>query len=250
MQLASLRRKFHSRLIWQDRNARVSTRFVAYTTLFCGILLCGRLMLPEVGSHGPPREVYENQQYLHHILLALHVYKVEKGEFPPVVWRSKPGNIPYSWRVALLPYLERQLPDEFSGATEVYNQYHFDEPWNSDHNRQLAQRSRNFYATSEFKDRGNCLAVVGANGEFNSDVAAFCGEYDSSPLTHAVIVAQVLDSNIHWMKPKDLTVAELQAVVSKELRSLKPKRQFDNLGMSDGCTYSMRDIQVCEPAEK
>ena len=41
------------------------------------------------------------------------------------------GKVPYSWRVALLPYLEQQ---------ELYNSYNFDEPWDGPSNSKLLDK--------------------------------------------------------------------------------------------------------------
>jgi hypothetical protein len=45
---------------------------------------------------------------------------------------DKEGKPLLSWRVAILPYIDEQA---------LYNQFHFDEPWDSEHNLKLAKQS-------------------------------------------------------------------------------------------------------------
>lgn len=62
------------------------------------------------------------------ILLAFHNYYDTFGKMPAnsVDENGKPL---LSWRVHILPFLEQQA---------LYNQFHLDEPWDSEHNRKLA----------------------------------------------------------------------------------------------------------------
>jgi prepilin-type processing-associated H-X9-DG protein len=70
---------------------------------------------------------------LKQIGLAFHNYhQVKKDRFPSAVNHGgASGKVPYSWRVAILPYLEQQ---------ELYNQYNFDEPWDGPNNRKLIDK--------------------------------------------------------------------------------------------------------------
>jgi hypothetical protein len=53
--------------------------------------------------------------------------------FPPAVVYGKDGRgkFPHSWRVELLPYLK---------AKDLYDEYHFDEPWDSPANKQFLEK--------------------------------------------------------------------------------------------------------------
>jgi len=66
---------------------------------------------------------------LKQIAIAMHTWAdVHGSRFPPpqVVGKDGKGKVPHSWRVAILPYLEQQA---------LYEQYHFDEPWDSEANK-------------------------------------------------------------------------------------------------------------------
>lgn len=59
--------------------------------------------------------------------LAFHNFHDVFGRFPTST-RDKNGKLLLSWRVEILPYVE---------AADLFNQFHLDEPWDSDHNRPL-----------------------------------------------------------------------------------------------------------------
>ncbi len=65
------------------------------------------------------------------IALALLFYESTKRGFPPAVLYGPDGKTPHSWRVAVLPYL---------GEQGLYDQYHFDEPWDGPNNRKLLEK--------------------------------------------------------------------------------------------------------------
>ena len=69
-----------------------------------------------------------SQNNLKQIMLAMHNYHAVHGHFPPPVLMGPDGKTPHSWRVAILPFVEHN---------ELYESYHFDEPWDSDHNQQI-----------------------------------------------------------------------------------------------------------------
>src|SRR6185312_11489838 len=71
------------------------------------------------------------------IMIGLHQYHDAHGKLPPPAITDKAGKPLLSWRVALLPYLEQ---------VALYNQFHLDEPWDSEHNRKLLPQMPKVYA--------------------------------------------------------------------------------------------------------
>lgn len=67
---------------------------------------------------------------LKQLALAMHVYHDTHKCFPPPVLLGPDGKTPYSWRVAVLPYLDQQA---------LYDAYDFDEPWDGPNNRKLLE---------------------------------------------------------------------------------------------------------------
>ena len=60
----------------------------------------------------------------------------DKSAFPRRAIYSKQGKPLLSWRVQLLPYLD---------AKALYDEFHLDEPWDSEHNRKLIDRMPEVY---------------------------------------------------------------------------------------------------------
>jgi prepilin-type processing-associated H-X9-DG protein len=67
---------------------------------------------------------------LKQIGLAMHNYHDVNGVFPAAAIVDKKGKPLLSWRVAILPYIEQD---------NLYKQFHLDEPWDSEHNKKLAE---------------------------------------------------------------------------------------------------------------
>ena len=67
---------------------------------------------------------------LKQLALAMHNYHDAHKSFLPAASHDAEGKPLLSWRVHLLPYLDKQL----------YDQFHLDEPWDSEHNRTLIEK--------------------------------------------------------------------------------------------------------------
>lgn len=85
----------------------------------------------------------QSMNNLKQIGLALHNYHGTYGTFPPQAIRSKEGKPLLSWRVAILPFIEQAAP---------YKQFHLDEPWDSEHNRKLAETLPVVYVSPNVPD--------------------------------------------------------------------------------------------------
>src|SRR5262249_49383960 len=69
--------------------------------------------------------------------LAMHIYHDANKHPPAHAIYSKDGKPLLSWRVAVLPYIEQN---------ELYQQFKFDEPWDSAHNKKLLEKMPQLYA--------------------------------------------------------------------------------------------------------
>ncbi len=65
------------------------------------------------------------------LALACHAYVDARHHFPVGIIDPKSRRLGLSWRVQILPY----LPDP--SARALYDQFHLNEPWDSDHNKPL-----------------------------------------------------------------------------------------------------------------
>lgn len=157
-------------------------------------------------ERGTPRSRCGNN--LKRIACALDEYHAVHGCFPPAYIADENGLPMHSWRVLILPYLDR---------LDVYEAYDFDEPWNGPNNRKLAEIAVSaFDCPAEVHSSPmmtNYLAVVGPDtawpGSEPTSLADFAHEKGS--ILHVVEVAH---SGIHWMSPRDLQAPQMAPTVN------------------------------------
>jgi len=77
---------------------------------------------------------------LNTIVLGLQNYADKnKGRMPPPAVIDKNGKRLLSWRVLILPYIEHK---------DLYEQFHLDEPWDSEHNKKLLAKMPAVFASN------------------------------------------------------------------------------------------------------
>lgn len=194
------------------------------------------LLLPAIqGSRGGRRAPCINN--LKQIGLALHNYHHKYGGFPPAYIAGKDGRPMHSWRVLLLPYLEQQ---------ELYEQYHFDEPWDSRHNLTLAERIPSCYRCPKdlraAKSETSYLMLVGPGA---SSDGPHCRKIEeiTDGTSNTIMVAERSLSRIHWMEPRDLDVEKMSYTINDPagygIRS--PHAGVANALFADGTVHSISE---------
>jgi hypothetical protein len=134
---------------------------------------------------------------------ALQRYHAAYGCLPPAHVNNKKGEPIHSWRALILPYLS------YLGDGDIYHKYDLDEPWNSRSNRGLADERRAFFRCpldntgSGFET--SYVAVVGPGTAWEGDHGHSLKEIIDDP-SQTVLVVEVLNSGVHWMKPCDITL--------------------------------------------
>ncbi len=158
---------------------------------------------------------------LKQIGLAFHNHNSQYGHFPASVnlgGRNK--TIPYSWRVAILPFIDHQA---------LYDAYNFDEPWDGPNNRKLIDKMPAIYGypadgtsssrgnSSYFVFTGRSTALSGASeptGAAGGRPAAVAPGPVAAPTgpdiaqitdgTSYTILAVEARRDIPWTKPEDI----------------------------------------------
>ncbi len=135
--------------------------------------------------------------------LAWHNYHDVYSHFPTAVSYDEQGNKNgLSWRVHLLPYLD-QAP--------LYNEFHLDEPWDSEHNKKLVARMPDIFRPADEKlARAGKTQFVAPVGEkcIVPDMKQDIGIRDITDGTANTIMLLETDEEhaVVWTQPDDLQV--------------------------------------------
>ena len=171
------------------------------------VLVIGYELLPRPGSYPPSRRM-QCSNNLKQIALAMHNYHDEHGSFPPAYIADASGKPMHSWRVLLLPYLERQ---------DIYGAYDFNEPWDGPNNSKLAAVWPEVYrCPSEDQTSSQItsyVAVIGANTAWPGSDAASLREIKDGAAT-TLLVVECANSGIHWMEPRDLHLSQMSPTIN------------------------------------
>lgn len=144
---------------------------------------------------------------LKQISLALHNYNAAYDRFPPQCLANAAGERLLSWRVLILPYL---------GEQELYDQFRMDEPWNSPHNLQLAERIPDVFNSSGVEStQTRIVAPLTARSVFGKPGAllTFRDITDGSSNTIWLVQARP-EAAVVWTRPADLIVDEAMPLES------------------------------------
>jgi hypothetical protein len=121
----------------------------------------------------------------------------------PAAYSADPNGKPLlSWRVHLLRYI---------GGDELYRMFRIQEPWDSEHNKQLVAYMPKYYCAAGAKredGKTTLLAITGENCVFNGTRRiAMKGIVDGTSKTAAMV--QASDTNaVIWTKPDDFAFSD------------------------------------------
>lgn len=188
------------------------------------------LLLPAIKSARAAAMANVSRNNLKQIVLALLNYNDANRAFPAAVMLGPDGKTPHSWRVAILPYIEEQA---------LYNQYKFDEPWDSENNKKVAATMPQVYRSATATNGQNCTSYVTLthpDGVFSSTPAAkgtrIAQIVDGMSKTLAVVEA---NAEIPWTKPEDLPVVDGQPLPKLGM----PGATIFNVAFCDGSVHSL-----------
>jgi len=170
----------------------------AYATT--GILVA--LLLPAVQAAREAARRNTCRNNLRQIGIALHNYHDVHGHFPAPASYDEDGNPLLSWRVHLLPFMEE---------ARLYDQFHLDEPWDSEHNKQLIKEMPQIYrcpsSTHVEGDFHTCyVAPVGKGHFFEQHKEVSLRDLkDGTSRTIALVEADDAIAPI-WTQPQDVSI--------------------------------------------
>ena len=154
------------------------------------------LLKPSMLKAIEARDAARKMNTLKQIGLAFHNYH-ETFRKLPGAGHSADGKAGLSWRVHLLPFLD-QAP--------LYNQFNFEEPWDSDHNKALIEKMPELFKVDGITDAGKTSLHVftGAGAPFANDQALGFASFTDG-LSNTILVVQAgPDTADIWTKPGGL----------------------------------------------
>jgi prepilin-type processing-associated H-X9-DG protein len=183
---------------------------------------------------GDPRSAARRMQCTYNLkeaAIAIHSYHDKYGTLPspsgpivPPAFDEAENSVAtasddWSWRVRLLPFIEEQ---------ELYDQFRFDEPWDSEHNLTVAETIPDGYCCpsncGEFKEINghkipltNYVMVTGPDtvGPTDGMVRTLPDVTDGTGKT-LMLVEVWGESRPAWIEPIDITLEDLARGVNSE----------------------------------
>jgi hypothetical protein len=160
------------------------------------------LLVPAVQKVREAAARTASQNNLKQIGIAIHEYNDTYRSFPPAYRASKDGKPLLSWRVLILPYIEQ---------SNLYNEFHLDEPWDSEHNKKLIDQMPKIYrspasgappgGTNYLTIRGKDTAFPGEQGVKLADI--------TDGTANTIMLVEVSDRKaVIWTKPDDFEFNE------------------------------------------
>lgn len=177
---------------------------------FLGILAA--LLLPAVSSAREAARRAMCTNNMHQIALALMQYESANGCFPPAYIADKDGKPMHSWRVLLLPYLDRQ---------DLFDRYRFNESWDSPNNRAVSDLTLDLFQcpskTVTSEPTTNYMLVVGPHTVTNGSESKKIDEITDG-VANTILLVEVADSAVRWAEPVDLDFNKMKFGINTSKR--------------------------------
>ncbi len=157
------------------------------------------LLLPAMQAARSASNRNTNMNKLRQIALALHNHHSAKRHFPAQAICDPDGKPLLSWRVTILPYLEEK---------ELYNQFHLDEPWDSEHNKPLVAKMPDAFAKAGRPNDGRTVFQVpfGKGLAFEGTEGLPIRSFKDGTAKTILAIEVNDDRAVPWTKPDDLEV--------------------------------------------
>jgi hypothetical protein len=152
--------------------------------------------MPLIRKAREDAEALQVMNKLKQVGLAFHNFESAYRTFVPQAIVSKEGKKLLSWRVMILPYIEESA---------LYEQFHLDEPWDSEHNTKLVDKIPKLYATvGAGKGKTSIQTPLSPNSAFGrlGKPIQFADITDGTSNTIWLVEVDPSDAVI-WTKPDD-----------------------------------------------
>jgi prepilin-type processing-associated H-X9-DG protein len=158
------------------------------------------LLLPAVQAAREAARRMSSSNNLKQIMLAFHNYHDTYRHLPEAISRDDDGKPLLSWRVAILPFIDQQA---------LYEQFHLDEPWDSEHNIELLKTMPAVYIDPSVSLEPGLTVYQVPVGEglmfTEEETTSFRDILDGTSNTIAVFEARA-EHAVPWTKPADVEI--------------------------------------------
>lgn len=154
------------------------------------------ILTPAVTAARDAAQRSQSMNNLRQIALAMHNYHDTHGHFPPAAVVGPDGKTLHSWRVELLPFLEAQ---------PLYESYKQDEPWDSEHNKQVLAKMPSVFRDphdGEDSTDSSYYVLTGKATVFAKPTGTRF--QDITDGTSNTILTVEAKRSIPWTKPEDI----------------------------------------------
>ncbi len=183
-------------------------------------------------------ETRQSRNNLKQLALACLNFESALQRLPATGSRSADGKPLLSWRVHILPLLDQG---------KLHAQFHFDEPWDSPHNKTLIDQMPAVFqhpGISIEEGKTVYLGVAGKNGPMGElserRTGAKIGMITDGTSNTVLVVECGSSAAVTWTKPVDLTTEGDQAVeATKDVQS-----RICNVVMCDGSVHQVKKVSA------
>ena len=136
---------------------------------------------------------------LKQILLAMHNYHAAYNRLPGPGITDADGKLLLSWRVSLLPFIEEQ---------GLWERFHKDEPWDSEHNLPLAKEMPRVYQSSADLDETMTVyhGLVGEGLAISPEGETTFRQFLDGLSNTLIVLESKPEHAVLWSKPEDMTI--------------------------------------------
>jgi hypothetical protein len=149
-----------------------------------------------VGSARRAARRTQSANNLRQLGLAMLNHESATRRFPAAYISDEEGKPLLSWRVQILPYIEE---------ARLYDEFHLDEPWDSEHNKKLIERMPEILkspGSTAGPGMTHYLTVRGKDTIFSGkDGARMADVRDGTSQT--IMIVEASERTVIWTKPDD-----------------------------------------------
>ncbi len=186
------------------------------------------VLLPAVQQARSAARRTQSANNIRHQIIAMHNYHDTHKRLPPAYSTNDDGEALLSWRVQLLPYMEHN---------NLYDQFHHDEPWDSEHNLALTEQMPDVFRSPQSAAEPDMTVYRGIGGEDGimgtPDQRRTLGTIVDGTSNTIAVIECTDELAVPWTKPDDGLSSEM---FDKEL-ILGMYPNGTNAGFADGSAH-------------